>query len=151
MEEMKIKSSSFKDGEMIPTKYTCDGEDTNPLLEIRHVPDNAKSLALIIDDPDATRGVPWDHWLMWNIPPRSQYIQEGVVPSGAVQGTGSNGKIKYMGPCPVKGKDPHHYIFSLYALDCELELPEGAKKDELLRAMEGHIISKAELVGMYGR
>lgn len=151
MEEMKIKSSSFKDGEMIPKKYTCDGEDINPLLEIRHVPNNAKSLVLIIDDPDAIRGIPWDHWLMWNIPPRSQYIQEGVVPSGAVQGTGSSGRIKYIGPCPVKGKDPHHYIFSLYALDCELELSEGAKKDELLRAIDGHIISKAELVGLYGR
>lgn len=151
MEEMKIKSSSFKDGETIPTKYTCDGEDVNPLLEIRHVPEEAKSLALIVDDPDASRGVPWDHWLVWNIPPRTQYIQESVVPSNAVQGVSSGGKVKYMGPCPMKGKDPHRYIFSLYALDKELELAEGASKDELLRAMEGHIIARAELVGMYGR
>ncbi len=151
MEEMKIKSSSFKDGETIPTKYTCDGEDVNPLLEIRHVPDEAKSLALIVDDPDATRGVPWDHWLIWNMQPRTQYIQEGVVPSGAVQGKGSGGKVKYMGPCPPQGKDAHRYLFSLYALDCMLEIPEGSIKGELLRAMEGHILVKAELVGKYSR
>lgn len=151
MEEMKIKSSSFKDGELIPKKYTCDGDDVNPLLEIRHIPETAKSLALIIDDPDATRGVPWDHWLIWNIPPKTQYIQEDVIPSGAVQGAGSGGKVKYMGPCPPNGKDPHRYVFSLYALDTLLEIPEGSPKADLLRAMEGHIIAKAELTGRYGR
>lgn len=151
MDMMKIKSSAFKEGETIPAKYTCDGDDINPLIEIRNVPAEAKSLALVVDDPDTMRGIPWDHWLVWNINPKTQYIQEDNVPNDAVQGLSSSGKPKYMGPCPPKGKDPHHYVFTLYALDMMLELPQASTKEELIRAMEGHILAHTSLVGMYGR
>jgi len=151
MEEFKMKSSAFKEGEMIPAKYTCDGDDVNPLLELRNVPPEAKSLALIVDDPDASRGTPWDHWLVWNINPKTQYISEDNLPSDAIQGASSWGKPKYGGPCPPKGKAAHHYVFTLYALDTLLELKTGASKEELLREMEKHIIAHTSLVGLYER
>ena len=151
MNEFKLKSSAFKEGEMIPSKYTCDGEDVNPLLEIRNVPAEAKSLALIMDDPDASRGVPFDHWIVWNIDPKTQYISEDNLPSNAIFGANSWGKQKYGGPCPQKGKPAHHYVFTLYALSESLTLAQGANKEELLRAMEKHIIAHTSIVGLYGR
>lgn len=151
MEQFKLKTSAFKEGELIPPKYTCDGEDVNPLLEIRNVPPETKSLALIMDDPDASRGVPFDHWLVWNIDPKTQYISEDNLPHGAVQGANSWGKPRYGGPCPPKGKPAHHYMFTLYALNEMLQLPTNSTKDELLRAMEQHIIQHTSIVGMYGR
>lgn len=151
MEPFKLKTSAFKEGEKIPAKYTCDGDDVSPLLEIRNVPANTKSLALIMDDPDASRGTPWDHWLMWNIDPATQYISEDNIPNGAVQGNNSWGKAKYGGPCPPVGKPAHRYVFVLYALDTMLDLQTGATKEELLRAMEAHIISHTSIVGTYNR
>lgn len=151
MEPFKLKTSAFREGGTIPKKYTCDGEDISPLLEIRNLPPNTKSLALIMDDPDATRGTPWDHWLMWNISPATQYISEDSIPEGALQGMNSGGRPKYAGPCPPKGKPAHHYVFTLYALDAVLDLAPGATKEELLRAMEAHILGHTSVVGLYGR
>ncbi len=151
MEPFRLKTSAFKEGDKIPSKYTCDGEDVSPLLEVRNVPANTASLALIMDDPDASRGVPFDHWLMWNIAPDTQYISEDNVPGEAMQGANSWGKPKYGGPCPPVGKPAHRYVFTLYALDAKLDLPVGATKEELLRAMEQHIVAHASIMGLYGR
>jgi len=146
-----IKSSVFKDGEFIPSRYTCDGENINPLLEIKNVPPGTKSLVLIMDDPDATRGVTWDHWLLFNIDPKTHYIAEDSVPVGAYQGRNSWGNINYGGPCPPRGSKPHRYFFKVYALDTLLDLPEGATKQEIEQAMKNHIIAEAVLIGLYQR
>ncbi|MFH0806212.1 MAG: YbhB/YbcL family Raf kinase inhibitor-like protein [Candidatus Brennerbacteria bacterium] len=146
-----LKSTAFKDGTPIPAKYTCDGDDVNPFLEIKNPPEGTISFALIVDDSDATRGIPFDHWLIWNIPANTQYISEDNIPQGAVQGTNDFGTAKWGGPCPPTGNTPHHYIFTLYALDTPIALSLGATKEELIRLMEGHILGKAELVGVYGR
>jgi Raf kinase inhibitor-like YbhB/YbcL family protein len=151
MGNLILKSSSFRNNETIPSKHTCDGDDVNPMLEIRNAPAGTKSLALIMDDPDATRGVPWDHWLLWNINPKTQYISEDNVPAGAVQGMSSAKHPRYSGPCPPSGANPHRYTFKLYALDTELGLPEGAVKSELEKAMEGHVLEQTVLIGLYGR
>ncbi len=146
-----VKSSAFKEGGDVPAKFTCDGADVNPLLEIRDVPEGTKGLALIVDDPDATRGATWYHWLVWNIDPKTQYIDEDTVPFGAVQGTGSGGKAKYLGPCPPRGNPAHHYRFSIYALDALLDLPAGSDEAALKVAMNGHILAQGMLIGLYGR
>ncbi|MEK7630150.1 MAG: YbhB/YbcL family Raf kinase inhibitor-like protein [Patescibacteria group bacterium] len=151
MDKLILKSSAFHNGETIPAKYTCDSDDVNPMLEIRNIPEGAKSLALIMDDPDATRGTPWDHWLLWNIAPKTQYISEDNVPAGAVQGMSSFNHAKYGGPCPPHGAKPHRYFFKLYVLDTELNLAEGGTKAELEKSMTGHIIAQTELVGLYSR
>lgn len=147
---MELKSAAFKDGGFIPPKFTCDGENINPLIEVVGVPENTKSMVLIIDDPDAPAGT-WDHWIMWNIDPKTSYIHEDSVPAGAVEGTTSFGKPKYGGPCPPKGDKPHHYIFKLYALDTTLELPEETTKQELEQTMKGHVLAQATLTGKYKR
>lgn len=144
---MRLASPAFEDGGMIPSSYTCDGEDVSPELSFTGVPKEAKSLALIIDDPDAPMGV-WDHWIVFNISADVKGIKKGEQPKG-VFGKGSGGTLSYMGPCPPSGV--HHYIFSLYALDIELPLKEGAAKSKVLDAMEGHILERAQLIGRYGR
>ncbi|MCL4404107.1 YbhB/YbcL family Raf kinase inhibitor-like protein [Patescibacteria group bacterium] len=146
-----VKSSAFKEGGVVPQKFTCDGADVNPLLEIRDAPDGTQSLALVMDDPDATRGETWYHWLVWNIDPKTQYIDEDTVPFGAVQGTGSGGKAKYMGPCPPRGNSPHRYRFNVYALDASLDIPAGSDKAALTSAMSGHVLAQGVLIGLYGR
>lgn len=151
MEQFKLKTSAFKEGDTIPKKFTCDGDDINPLLEIRNVPEGAKSMALIMDDPDASRGVPFDHWIVFNIDPKTQYISEDNVPANAVLGANSWGKPKYGGPCPPQGKPAHRYVFTLYALDVMLELTQGATKADLQNAMEPHIIAHTSIMGTYGR
>ncbi len=148
---MILKSSAFKEGETIPAKNTCDGDNVNPLLEIRNIPAGAKSLALIVDDPDATGGKTWDHWLVWNIEPKTQYVSEDNVPFGAVQGKNSAGQVKYYGPCPPRGNPPHRYMFKVFALDILLDLPAGSTKAELESAMAGHVLDQATLMGRYGR
>ncbi|MBI5732944.1 YbhB/YbcL family Raf kinase inhibitor-like protein [Candidatus Jorgensenbacteria bacterium] len=150
MNNLILKSSAFKQNEIIPRKYTCDGDDVSPLLEIRNVPEGTKSLTIIIDDPDAPGGN-WDHWLLWNINPRTQYISEDTVPGDSVQGVTSFEHRKYSGPCPPRGDRPHRYQFKLYALDVILNLPEGATKPELEKAMAGHILDQTLLVGLYQR
>lgn len=146
-----IKSTAFKDGGMIPVKYTCDGDDVSPFLEIKNPPVGTAFFSLIVDDPDASKGIPFDHWLLWNIPGITQYISEDNIPGGAVQGMTSFERVKWGGPCPPTGSAPHRYVFTLYALDATLPLSTGATKEELVRAMEGHILGKAVLTGLYAR
>lgn len=143
--KMKITSPEFNHNTKIPQKYTCDGDDISPPLSITDVPSNAKTLALINDDPDAPMGT-WDHWIMYNIPVSSK-IAEDSAPG--TQGRNSWGRNDYGGPCPPSGT--HRYFFKLYALDIELDLLEGADKGTVEKAMEGHIIEKTELIGLYER
>jgi Raf kinase inhibitor-like YbhB/YbcL family protein len=145
---MKILSSAFQNNQNIPAKYTCDGENINPPLEFAEVPDNAQSLALICDDPDAVVGV-WTHWLVWNIDPKTTQIAENNVPSAARQGKTSSGGNVYHGPCPPSGT--HRYFFRLFALDTQLDLPAASDRAQLEEAMKGHIIEEAELIGLYQR
>ena len=144
---MKL-SAEFKNGESIPKKFTCDGEDTNPELSIEDVPVDAKSLVLIVDDPDAPSGL-WIHWTVWNIKPGTETIKENAVPPGATEGATSAGGPGYHGPCPPDGE--HRYFFKLYALDIELNLSPTTEKEGLEEAMVGHVLDKAELVGVYAR
>ena len=148
MAEMRIFSPAFSPGAAIPGKYTCDGSDVNPPLAFSGVPAAAKGLALVVDDPDAPAGV-WDHWIVWNISPGTGAIGENSLPPGASQGRNGWGKSAYGGPCPPSGR--HRYLFRLYALDAPLKLPPGSGKRELERAMQGHILARAELIGTYRR
>jgi Raf kinase inhibitor-like YbhB/YbcL family protein len=145
---MKIESSVFADNDKIPAKYTCDGEGAPPTLKISDVSLGAKSLALIVDDPDAPNG-DFVHWVVWNIDPQTSAIENGILPRGAVEGHTSLNKSGWVPPCPPSGI--HHYHFKLSALDIVLSIPESGTKADLLRAMEGHIINNATLVGSYGR
>ncbi|MEK7465295.1 MAG: YbhB/YbcL family Raf kinase inhibitor-like protein [Patescibacteria group bacterium] len=150
MGNFALKSTAFKDGGIIPARHTCDGDDVNPFLEIRDAPPNTKSFALIVDDPDAPGGV-WDHWLVWNIDGKTQYLSEDSIPAGAFQGLSGAGHSKWGGPCPPRGNDPHHYRFTLYALDTILTLAAGAKRAELEDAIAGHILAKTSITGIYER
>ncbi len=144
----QLTSPAFAEGELIPSKYTCDGEDISPPLHIKNAPLPAQSLVLIVDDPDASGG-DWVHWLVWNIPPRTQEVPEGSVPPGAAEGVTSFGRVGWGGPCPPAGI--HRYHFKLYAVARALVLPPQAGKAELVRALEGHILAQAQLVGLYVR
>ena len=145
--KMKITSSAFQEGGNIPSKFSCDGADTSPPLQISDVPSAAKSLVLIVDDPDAPSGL-FTHWTVWNIPPQTSSIAEGSTPKG-MQGTNDFGKSGYGGPCPPSGT--HRYYFKIFALDRELDLPFGAKRGQLDAAMKGHVIAQGELMGRYLR
>lgn len=145
---MKITSSVFQYGERIPKRYTCDGEDVNPPLQFHDIPQGAKSLVLIMDDPDAP-GQTWLHWTVFNIPPQTTTIDEGDLPQEAKEGKTSFGRTGYGGPCPPSGV--HRYFFKLFALDTILDLPHGATLQELEEAMNGHILAQAELMGTYSR
>ena len=151
--KMKIISNAFNEGEMIPEKYTCDDADVSPQLEWSSVPEGTKSFAIICDDPDAPAGT-WVHWIIFNIPGNVKELSENIAPldiltNGSKQGRNDFGKIGYGGPCPPGGI--HRYYFKIYALDDILELNPGIRKAELLRAMEGHILSEAQLMGRYKR
>ncbi len=148
MTTMTITSTAFKSNESIPVKYTCDGADINPPLVIENVPSVAKSLALIVDDPDAPRGT-WVHWVVWNIDPATREIKEHSIPDGAQQGTNDFRKLDYGGPCPPSGT--HRYFFKLYALDKVLNLGPNTTKAALESAMKGHILARAEIIGLYKR
>ncbi len=150
---LEVKSV-FKNGELIPKKYTCDGEDISPPLELVNLSPKAKSIAIIMEDPDAPMGT-FTHWIIWDIPPTHK-IPEGIPrgkeitkPFKAYQGRNDFGYYGYGGPCPPKGK-PHRYVFKVYVLDTVLNLKD-ATKEQLLKAMRGHIIQYGELVGLYGR
>jgi len=145
--KMKITSSVFQQGGNIPSRFSCDGANTNPPLQISDVPPEAKSLVLIVDDPDAPSGL-FTHWAVWNISPQIITIAEGSTPNG-VQGTNDFGKSGYGGPCPPSGT--HRYYFKIFALDRELDLPSGAKRSQLDAAMKGHVIAQGELMGRYAR
>ncbi len=151
MNGLILKSPAFENEGNIPSKYTCDGENANPPLQISNVPEDAKSLALVVDDPDATDGGTFDHWIIWNISPQITEIKEGETPENAVEGRNNFGNTSYGGPCPPQGDEAHRYIFKLYALDQEIELKEGSDKDDLEDAMTGHILGTATFLGYYGR
>lgn len=144
---MQIKSPAFQHHQEIPSKYTCEGENVSPSLVFQDIPPLTKSLALIMDDPDAPKGI-FVHWVVWNLPPEGLVLEEGV--KVLRQGVNHYGKKHYMGPCPPPGK-PHRYFFKLYALDTLINLPEGSSKEQLEEAMEGHILGKAEIIGIYER
>ena len=149
---MKLMSPAFEHEGKIPSKYTCDGENISPPLTVSDVPPETKSLALIMDDPDVPKHLRsdgmWDHWVVFNIPTSMRDIKEGNEPDG-IHGIGTGGNMNYFGPCPPDRE--HRYFFKLYALDTELDLPEKATKQQLEKAMENHIIEKAELMGKYER
>lgn len=145
--KMKVTSSAFQGGANIPSKFSCDGANSSPPLQISDVPSEAKSLVLIVDDPDAPSGL-FTHWIVWNISPQTSTIAEGSVPKG-VQGTSDFGKSGYGGPCPPSGT--HRYYFKIFALDRELDLPFGARRNQLDAAIKGHVIAQGELVGRYSR
>lgn len=144
---MKIESPAFKHGQPIPEKYTCQGKDVSPHLIFNGIPKETVSLTLIVDDPDAPMGT-FVHWLVWNIPGNTKELPEGVL----LEHQGKNGfkDTRYRGPCPPPG-GPHRYFFKLYALDITVTLPNGSLKSDLEKAIEGHVIGKAELVGTFQR
>ncbi|RLE11685.1 MAG: YbhB/YbcL family Raf kinase inhibitor-like protein [Actinobacteria bacterium] len=143
---MQITSPSFEQGADIPTVFSCDGDDLSPELNIENIPDNTVTLALIMDDPDAPGGT-WVHWVAFDFPP-TDVIPEGI-PLLGIGGNNSWGTTGYGGPCPPSGT--HRYFFKLFALDDALELPEGSTIEEVLGAMEGHILARGELMGRYTR
>lgn len=145
MKELTIRSPVFENNKLIPAKYTCDGEDVNPPLTIDGAPDETKSMVLVVDDPDAPMGT-WDHWIVWNIPPTKK-IEENTVPG--TEGINDFRKHSYGGPCPPSGT--HRYFFKVYALDAKLDLSSNSRKKYVEKAMQGHILAKGELVGLYRR
>jgi Raf kinase inhibitor-like YbhB/YbcL family protein len=145
MTEMKLTSPEFEHCGTIPAKFTCDGEDISPTLEIANAPDGTKTMVLIVDDPDSPSKT-WLHWLVYGIAPASR-IKENQVPGK--QGMNDFGKKDYGGPCPHSGR--HRYFFRLHALNVELNLPDGASRKDIEDAMQGHILDKTELMGLYER
>jgi Raf kinase inhibitor-like YbhB/YbcL family protein len=151
---MQLTSSAFTEGGPIPAKYTCDGKNVSPPLKWSGVPENAKALALIVDDPDAPSGT-WVHWVLYGLPPTATELAEDTpqsqyTPAGARHGLNDFRRLGYGGPCPPPGK-PHRYFFKLYALDAALDLKPGLTKKDVERAMEKHILAQAQLMGTYKR
>lgn len=150
---MKLTSSAFVDNGLIPAKYTCDGADISPPLSWDEIPPNTQSLALIVDDPDAPR-MTFVHWVIYDILPSVNQLAEKIpagktIAIGGIQGKNDFGKLGYGGPCPPSGT--HRYFFHLYALDKKLNLEPGVSKNQILTAMAGHVLAKAELMGKYQR
>ncbi len=148
MEGFSISSPAFGENAHMPGKYTCDGKNISPPLLIEGAPSNAKSMALIVDDPDAPAGT-WVHWVLWNVPSDAKEIKEDSVPPRAEQGLNDFRERKYGGPCPPRGT--HRYFFKLYALDTVLSLRADSTKADLERAMKGHIIAHCQTIGLYQR
>ena len=146
MKELTVKSPAFQPNNQIPKKYSCDGEQINPPLTVEGVPKESKSLALIVDDPDAPHGT-FDHWVVWDIPPSTTKIAEHSIPG--TEGLNGARQKGFMGPCPPSGT--HRYFFKVYALNTELKLGAKTTKRELEKAMENHILAKGELIGLYKR
>ncbi|MEJ2240943.1 MAG: YbhB/YbcL family Raf kinase inhibitor-like protein [Candidatus Bathyarchaeota archaeon] len=143
MKKLSVKSSVFGNGKKLPLKYTCDGEGINPPLVVEDIPSGAKSLVLVIQDPDAPSG-DFIHWLVWNISPNGK-IEENSIPG--IEGRNSSGKIHYSSPCPPSGT--HRYIFKVFAIDSNVELQDGATKKELDRSIHDHIIAEGEIIGFF--
>lgn len=155
MRELQITSVAFQEGDEIPIKYSCDGNDTSPALSWDGVPPETRSLTLICEDPDAPSGL-FTHWLLYNIPPGTTKLAEDLpitekLANGSLQGRNSFKNIGYGGPCPPPKDNAHRYFFRLYALDTELDLPGGANREEVLRAIDGHILAEGQLMGKYQR
>jgi Raf kinase inhibitor-like YbhB/YbcL family protein len=151
---IKLTSPAFAEGESIPRRFTCEGEDISPPLNWSDMPEGTAALALIVDDPDAPRGT-WVHWVLYDMPPGLSGLEEGISTTSQVEGVGLQGvndfrNTGYGGPCPPSGSD-HRYFFKLYALDSFTGLPPGATKAELEAAMGGHILGQGQLVGHFAR
>jgi hypothetical protein len=148
MDAFALESSAFDNAQPIPSRHTCQGEDVSPPLQWTNVPEGTRSLALVVDDPDAPGGV-FTHWIAWGLDPAAEWLGEGAsVPREGQNDFGTSG---YRGPCPPPGHGRHRYVFRLYALDADLELGAGAAKAGLEQAIEGHVLTMAELVGTYER
>jgi len=148
----QLKSPAFQAGTSIPQQFTCEGNDVSPEIAWQNAPSGAKTFALVVHDPDARRAGGFTHWVIYNIPSTTNRIAQGVpkekdLPGGGVQGRNDFGKAGYGGPCPPSGT--HRYYFRLYALDSELKLNPSAGKEELEKAMKGHVLGQAELMGTY--
>lgn len=148
MPELELTSPAFGDGEPIPERHSCDGENSSPPLAWNFVPEGTRSLALIVHDPDAPSG-DFLHWLAWNIDPHAGGLDEGA--SAPAEGANGRGQRGYMGPCPPPGHGPHRYFHELYALDTELDLEPGAAREELEGELDGHVLAEARLAGTYER
>ena len=146
--QLTITSDVFASGQSIPAKYTCKGKNISPALSWTEPPAETQSLALIMDDPDAPGGT-WVHWLLFNIPVNTRTLPEGLHTGSMSVGKNSWGDMQYGGPCPPSGT--HRYFFKLYALDNNLSLSPGSTKDQLLKAMDGHILAQGELVGTFSK
>ena len=151
--QIKVTSTAFHEGEMIPKRYACDGANVSPPLAWTGVPENAKSIAVFCDDPDAPMGA-WVHWILFNLPASAKDLPEHVpndrmLAGGAKQGANDSGKIGYSGPCPPSGT--HRYYFKVYALDKQLDLEPGVKKGPFVSAIEGRILAQGHLMGKYSR
>jgi Raf kinase inhibitor-like YbhB/YbcL family protein len=151
--DIKVTSSAWQEGETIPKRYTCDGENISPPLDFASIPEETQSIALISDDPDAPAKV-WVHWVIYNLPKDTSHLQENIppqerLPNGALQGKNDSRTIGYTGPCPPGGI--HRYYFKVYALNKMLDLRPSATKQELLDAMQGHILGQGTLMGRYSR
>lgn len=149
---LQVRSPAFQDEQPIPSKYTCDGENLSPPLALEGVPEGAVSLALIVEDPDVPKHLRedgmWNHWVIFNIPPSVTRFGEGESPQGT-RGITTSDTLAYTGPCPPDGT--HRYFFKIFALDSILELEEGATKEAVLEAMDGHVLASSELIGTYKR
>ena len=153
--KLELRSAVFANGQVIPTKYTCEGQDISPPLKWSNAPEGTQSFALIVEDPDAPAGT-FDHWTLFNIPAATTELAEGMPTSALLdhemkQGINGFNRIGYGGPCPPRKDASHRYFFHLYALDITLATQEGASKKELKREMEGHVLAKGTLLGTYAR
>jgi len=151
---IRLTSTAFEDGEFIPTKYTCDGEDVSPPLQWQNIPEGTRSIAIICDDPDAPMGT-WVHWVLFDIPADAGGLEEGVPgmanpPKGGTHGANDFRRLGYGGPCPPPG-GPHRYFFKIYALDAKLEFKPAVTKADVVKAMKGHVLGEGRLMGKYER
>jgi Raf kinase inhibitor-like YbhB/YbcL family protein len=150
---IKITSPVFNEGEPIPIRYSCNDVNVSPPLELKYVPNDTKSIAIVLEDPDAPGGL-FTHWIIFNLPPETNILPEHIMPrelmdDGSKHGMNSFGLVGYGGPCPPRGT--HHFFFKVYALDIKLDLPPLVQRDELLQAMDGHILDQGELMGLFTR
>lgn len=145
---LQLTSPAFKNDGTIPSDYTCDGKNISPPLTWKDIPQGTKSFVLIVDDPDAPHKT-WTHWIVYNITAETTAIREGAVPQESLQGINDFGQAAYGGPCPPQGV--HRYFFKLYAIDKNLQLPQGANKVQIEKEIEGHVLAVAELMGSYSR
>jgi Raf kinase inhibitor-like YbhB/YbcL family protein len=149
-DRIELTSSAFDDGGTIPVKYSCDGDEVSPPLAWSGVPDDARELALLVEDPDAPGGT-FVHWVLFKIPADRDGLAEGEVPDGARQGKNSAGDASWAGPCPPEDDEPHHYEFTLYALRSAIDLPDGASADDVRSAVSDAALARGRLVGRFGR
>ena len=146
--KLQVISPVFRNGSPIPPQYSCKGQNVNPPINILNKPGGTQSLTLIVHDPDAVSG-DFLHWLVWDIPPSTEFISVNDVPIGAIQGKNGMGQNNYIGPCPPKGTGTHHYIFDFYALDTTLDLDSANGIHEVIVAQNGHVLDHAALTGLF--